>query len=191
MKPTTTTVTYSDGTQEKIVAATSTAAKHTIKIGSREFGFVVDTKPDQTAACILTDFLYLGSQDAVVLANIRELRITDVLSIGIDTPSSDIANTINLECHFVPCLDIPETDLSEFVEASIDVIESVRERCGRVLVHCNAGVSRSATVCIAYLMKFKELTFVEAYDLIKSKRPCVQPNVGFMRQLKQLSESNP
>lgn len=190
LRPTTTTVTYSDGTQEKIIAATSSTEKQTIKIESKDFGFVVDTKPDQTPASILTDFLYLGSQDAVILANIQELRITDVLSIGIDTPASDIPRVTKLTCHFVPCLDLPETNLDEFVRASIDIIESVRQHCGRILVHCNAGVSRSATVCIAYLMKIEKLTFAQAYDLVKSKRPCAQPNAGFMKQLKELNKSN-
>lgn len=184
LRPTTTTVTYSDGTQEKIVAAASSNERQIVKIDSKPFGFVVDTKPDKTPACILTDLLYLGSQDAVLLANIRAFDITDVLSIGIDTPTSDVADASGLRCHFVPCLDVPETDLSEFVEASIAIIESARQRCGRVLVHCNAGVSRSATVCIAYLMAIEAMTFPQAYDLVKSKRPCIQPNAGFMRQLK-------
>lgn len=186
LRPTTTTVTYSDGSQEQIVAATSTTEKQTVKIDSKSCGFVVDTKPDQVPACILSDFLYLGSQDAVILANIRELQITDVLSIGIDTPASDIAEVTHLRCHFVPCLDLPETNLQAFVEASTAIIESVRQQCGRVLLHCNAGVSRSATVCIAYLMETKALTFAQAYDLVKSKRPCIQPNAGFLRQLKDL-----
>lgn len=191
LRPTTTTVTYSDGTQEKIVPATLTTEKHTIKIDSKDFGFVVDTKPDQTPAFILTDFLYLGSQDAVILTNIEELKITDVLSIGIDTPALDIAEVTSLKCHFIPCLDLPETKLCEFIEASIKIIESVRQRCGRILVHCNAGVSRSATVCIAYLMKIESMTFVQAYNLVKSKRPCIQPNAGFMRQLKELNQNKP
>lgn len=190
LRPTTTTVTYSDGTQEKIVAATSSTEKQTIKIEPKVFGFVVDTKPDQTPACILADFLYLGSQDAVVFANIQGLRITDVLSIGIETPASDIPQATNLTYHAVPCLDLPETHLDEFVGTSIDIIKSVRQHCGRILVHCNAGVSRSATVCIAYLMRIETLTFAEAYDLVKLKRPCAQPNAGFMRQLKQLERNN-
>lgn len=187
LKPTTTTVTYSDGTQERIVPATSTTEKQTIKIDSKNFGFVVDTKPDQTPACILTDFLYLGSQDAVILANIQALQITDVLSIGIGTPASDIEETNCVNCHFIPCLDLPETNLSEFVETAIEKVESIRRKGGRILVHCNAGVSRSATVAIAYLMKAEAMTFAEAYDFVKSKRPCIQPNAGFMKQLKTLS----
>lgn len=186
LKSTTTTVTYSDGKQEKILPANSMAGKRTIKIESKKFGFVIDTKPDQTPACILPDFLYLGAQDAVFLANIHKLRISDVLSIGIDTPASEITEAVNLKCHFVPCLDLPETNLREFIESSIKIIETVHLQGGRVLVHCNAGISRSPTVCIAYLMITKELTFVEAYDLVKSKRPCIQPNAGFMKQLREI-----
>ena len=54
---------------------------------------------------------------------------------------------------------------------------------GRVLVHCHAGVSRSATVCMAYIMKTLNQDLRSAYDFVKSKRSCVSPNLHFMGQL--------
>lgn len=52
-----------------------------------------------------------------------------------------------------------------------------------MLVHCVAGVSRSATFCIAYLMKYLQMTLLEAYNHVKLKRPIIKPNCGFFRQL--------
>lgn len=52
-----------------------------------------------------------------------------------------------------------------------------------VLVHCQAGVSRSATVIIAYLMKHTLMTMTDAYKYVKSRRPVVSPNLNFMGQL--------
>lgn len=189
MRPTTTTVTYSDGSREQIVPTQATNERQILKIDSKSVGFVVDTKPDPIAASVLDNFLYLGSQDAVCWSNIQELLITDVLSVGIEPPAADIPDSSTLRRHFVPCLDLPETDLSAFLVASIAIINSVRENGGRILVHCNAGVSRSATVCIAYLMKVSALTFAQAYDLVKSKRPSVQPNPGFVKQLNKFDFS--
>jgi len=61
--------------------------------------------------------------------------------------------------------------------------ESIRESGGKVLIHCRAGISRSATVCIAYLMYAGRLTLDEAFDYLKRCRPLISPNLNFMRQL--------
>lgn len=54
---------------------------------------------------------------------------------------------------------------------------------GVVLVHCNAGVSRSSSVVIGYLMLRNKLPFEEAHRQVKTARPAVRPNPGFYRQL--------
>jgi len=48
-------------------------------------------------------------------------------------------------------------------------------------VHCAAGVSRSASIVIAYLMKINHWTFENAYSFVKSKRKIIDPNFGFKR----------
>jgi protein-tyrosine phosphatase len=50
---------------------------------------------------------------------------------------------------------------------------------GKVLVHCNAGVSRSSTFVIAYIMKFESLDFDSAFNKVRSVRPSIRPNVSF------------
>jgi atypical dual specificity phosphatase len=53
----------------------------------------------------------------------------------------------------------------------------------RVLVHCAAGVSRSASLCIAYVMWKERLRVAQAYELVQSKRTIIDPNEGFREQL--------
>ncbi|MBW03206.1 Dual specificity protein phosphatase 26, partial [Eschrichtius robustus] len=53
---------------------------------------------------------------------------------------------------------------------------------GRILVHCAVGVSRSATLVLAYLMLYHRLTLVEAIRKVKDHRGII-PNRGFLRQL--------
>lgn len=53
----------------------------------------------------------------------------------------------------------------------------------RVLVHCVAGVSRSATVVIAWLMHHKKISKDLAYEIVKTQRPAVSPNNGFLEML--------
>ena len=49
--------------------------------------------------------------------------------------------------------------------------------------HCFAGISRSSTVCIAYLMNSKKIKKDEALSLIRVNRPQANPNQGFVTQL--------
>ena len=79
--------------------------------------------------------------------------------------------------------DTPYAQLSLYFDVVADKIRSVRERGGRTLVHCMAGVSRSASLCIVYLMKYDRQTLLQAYHYVKAARPIIRPNVGFFRQM--------
>lgn len=55
-----------------------------------------------------------------------------------------------------------------------------------IIVHCAAGMSRSPTLVIAYLMIENRWTYDVAYNYVKSKRSIIEPNIGFVKQLKVL-----
>lgn len=63
------------------------------------------------------------------------------------------------------------------------ISDSVKNSKGRVLVHCQAGISRSATICIAYLISRHRLRLDEAYEYVKKRRSVISPNFNFMGQL--------
>ena len=54
-----------------------------------------------------------------------------------------------------------------------------------VLVNCFMGISRSSTIIIAYIMRKYGLTYNKAYNFVRSKRPIINPNKGFIQQLKK------
>lgn len=143
----------------------------------RSHGFVVDTKPDNVPVHII-DNIYLGSQDCVEVGVLERFGIRKVLSIGVEVPSCPVTYK------FAPCLDLPETDLRSVLSNCIEFMCSDE----RTLLHCNAGVSRAPAVVVGYLMVVHKFSFQEAYDLVKTKRPCVCPNVGFVRQLMELGK---
>lgn len=82
-----------------------------------------------------------------------------------------------------------------------DWIEAARLEGGKVLVHCRVGVSRSATVTIAYVMKHLGVSLVDAYLLVRSRRLSVliQPNLRLLYNLcsweaelaQELAQSDP
>lgn len=63
------------------------------------------------------------------------------------------------------------------------ISDSVKNSKGRVLVHCQAGISRSATICLAYLISRYRLRLDEAYEYVKKRRSVISPNFNFMGQL--------
>lgn len=174
-------ITYADGT--KVIQDENGVEQ---KLNEKSFGFIVDSKPDKIPACIIENELYLGSQDSVDNDNIHQYGITHILSVGIDIP--EFSSDVNLIKKFIPLLDLPTEDIKSAINESIYFISYAIQNGGKVLVHCNAGVSRSATIVIAYLIIEKNYTFSNAMQLVKSKRECICPNSGFIIQLKNIKK---
>ena len=142
-------------------------------------GFVVDPSPDLQVGEVRR-WLCVGSQDAAhQRALLRRLGVTHVLNCA-----TRVENLFADELAYlaVPLLDLPETRLEEAFPAAFEFIDSARAGGGRCLVHCNAGVSRSAALCVAYLMVREELSFTQALQQVNAVRP-VRPNPGFQSQL--------
>ena len=79
--------------------------------------------------------------------------------------------------------DDVEFDLSVHFEDCFDYIHENRIKGNNVLVHCHAGISRSASIVIGYLMKYQNMDLKTSLMFVLKKRPCIQPNDGFMKQL--------
>jgi protein-tyrosine phosphatase len=50
-------------------------------------------------------------------------------------------------------------------------------------VHCFMGMSRSAAIIVAYVMRYKQWPLKKAYKYVRSKRAIVEINMGFLYQL--------
>lgn len=79
--------------------------------------------------------------------------------------------------------DLPDFPIFYGFERATEFIDKARQANGCVLVHCNAGISRSAAVVMAYLIKTEGMTVNKAFSYLRSKRPPTCPNPGFMIQL--------
>lgn len=69
-----------------------------------------------------------------------------------------------------------------FDSASEFIHKNIKDK-KNVLVQCHAGVSRSATIICAYLVKHKNKIPEQALYMVKSKRERTKPNAGFAQQI--------
>ena len=129
--------------------------------------------------------LVSGSQDVALNLEILEhYKVTHILNLASFTenkyPDKIVYKKIRI-------LDVPEMHIIPHFEEAFEFINKGMES-GCVLVHCNAGISRAATIVIAYLMKTRNMTLTQAYGLVKEKRPVISPNSGFQVQLETYEE---
>mmetsp|Transcript_492 Transcript_492/g.1834 ORF Transcript_492/g.1834 Transcript_492/m.1834 type:complete len:256 (-) Transcript_492:184-951(-) len=137
-------------------------------------------KSDSEPSEVVPD-VFLGSIGAAHNREVLErLGITHILTVagGFEPkfPQSYVYECVDVK-------DVPEERLCVHFDRCLKFIAKCLLDGGRVLVHCFAGKSRSATVCAAYIMATEGLSLEETLRAIGDARPAAAPNHGFMAQL--------
>ncbi|XP_078286746.1 dual specificity protein phosphatase 8-like [Rhinoraja longicauda] len=136
-----------------------------------------DLGPTQILPCF-----YLGSQTDVLNKDLMvQNRITHILNVSSNCPKPAFIP----DSHFlrIPVNDSYCDSLLPWLNKSVEFIDEVRATRCRVLVHCLAGISRSAAIAIAYVMRTLDLPLDDAYRYVKDRRPTISPNFNFLGQL--------
>lgn len=132
--------------------------------------------------------LYLGSMSATMD---RELlakhHITHIVQV-LDVPWLPISEKDGFRCLRIDILDKPSADLRPHLEGACQYIANALQSGGNVLVHCQQGVSRSPAIVIAYLIHDLGMSYEQAFALVKRRRPCINPNPGFVAGLRAWEE---
>jgi atypical dual specificity phosphatase len=143
---------------------------------------IIDSSPDEKLHHVI-DGVYIGSQDAAFnLPALNEFKITHILNVatGIKNAFPEQYKYLNIEL-----LDVPETNIRKEFTRTNEFIQQALADNGRVLIHCNAGISRSSTIVLAYLLGIHRMKYEDAYTLLKTARSNIRPNDGFVQQLKE------
>jgi protein-tyrosine phosphatase len=150
---------------------------------------VITSKTRNSTASKITDKLILGSEsDACDVEIYKKFNITKVLTIMSDNfelpecVKKVIGSDENIK--FIKLNDTSCSDIGCYFREAIEFMEGN----GTCLVHCRAGISRSSTLIMAYLIEKNSWSLNEAFTFTKSKRSCVAPNFGFLGQLQQFED---
>lgn len=136
---------------------------------------------------IIPDFLFLGDKvNAENKEHLEYMGVKHVLNISTEVENMH-PETFNYLRMQLP--DHEDHKISDVFDQCFAFLDEIAKRGERVLVHCHQGISRSATIVIAYVMRRDQLTLQKAYELVKSRRELVFPNYGFWLQLSKFEES--
>lgn len=143
---------------------------------------------------IIPDFLFLSScygatEDALVANNIRYVLRLGSFWTNYEAYNSDKPDDAKITLYQVDIADSPLEDISVHFDWIYDEIEAIRNKGERILIHCHAGVSRSSTIVLMYLMRFYKISLYDAWNTTYVARPIVRPNIGFARALQDLEKS--
>ncbi|ESO12910.1 hypothetical protein HELRODRAFT_159498 [Helobdella robusta] len=126
------------------------------------------------------DHLYIGSVFSLSLENIKRANIKLIIDCTVEGNGKVFPGVEQIQ---IPIDDSFNVNIATFFDLCADAIDACQKRGGSTLIHCTAGISRSATFCIAYLMKYKRMRLRQAYNRLKSVRYVIRPNENFFEQL--------
>ncbi|CAL8404153.1 unnamed protein product [Boreogadus saida] len=130
----------------------------------------------------VVDGLYLGNiRDSENRGSLSQNGITHILSVY--NNAKPVLEDKTYLC--INAADASSQNLSQYFKECIAFIHECRLKGGSCLVHCLAGVSRSTTVVVAYLMTVTPYGWEECLTAVKAVRPFVGPNAGFQKQLQE------
>jgi len=122
----------------------------------------------------LSDFYNSCDDDA----HLRQRNITKMLNMCAHVMRRDGYDILQ-----IPISNYGETGLRSCLDKCFNFIEEARKNAKNILVHCHAGVNRSATVVVAYLMASQKWDLKTAYSYVKERRKIIELDPKYFQQL--------
>lgn len=152
-------------------------------------------RPPPFGAHEIVPGLWLGNfEDSLQAAELRQRNITHILSVATglyphhrhrqedseEEESEEEKKWRGFEHMVVRVMDVPGQDLLSYLPIAHAFIQEGHKAGAAVLVHCMAGISRSSTCLISYIMRDQGLSLEEALKLAQAKRFSAALSLGFM-----------
>ncbi|CAF1289614.1 unnamed protein product [Rotaria sordida] len=155
----------------------------------------------QNPARILSNLYLSSAEPAKDLLLLKQLQVNYVLNLtGYKYNSNELRFTFNyppeITAKHIIMADEMDVKLSDHLNEALDFIYHTigNNSSNKILIHCEAGIRRSPSIVIAYLMRYHNQSLKAAYDYVKQCKNNVDPHAGFFKQLiefeQQLSSNN-
>ncbi|CAI5455935.1 unnamed protein product [Caenorhabditis angaria] len=123
--------------------------------------------------------LFLAGYGCITASALKQYGITN----AVDATNLNSKPISGLEKIEVPVEDTIIQKISNYFETVVQYVDEVKAKGGKTVIYCGAGVSRSATLTIMYLVISENLPLDQAYYTVNQARRIISPNVGFWRQM--------
>ena len=135
--------------------------------------------------------IFIGNAECALNKDLlKELNITSVINAaeGEVRSGSRYYEDSGIDYLGLALVDLPHENISLYFDKAADFIDHCLSRRGKILSHCAMGISRSATLVVAYLIKYCGMDTFEAISFLRQKRGIINPNSGFIKQLQQFQK---
>jgi hypothetical protein len=159
--------------------------KYICKCCEKETSFMILEHHWKSHMTTILSSLFLGAYNsASSLEELKYFGITDIVNVA-----RELRNKFPEKFSYYDLLfdDDVNQRITAYLDDTVDYIHMLISNNCKVFVHCYMGVSRSASIVIAYLIKYNYMTYDEAFKFVSEKR-YVKPNKGFEKELREFSK---
>jgi hypothetical protein len=138
------------------------------------------------ASMIIDDKLWLGSIDSARDAKwLESARITHICDVNGRPTTADksMYDSRSIAHRHYQLEDTTNFVIRPHFATTHAFLDEAKAAGGRILVHCAAGVSRSATILMSWVMKEEKRTLADVMTQVRSRRPFAYPNRSFFAAL--------
>ncbi|KAJ6220639.1 hypothetical protein RDWZM_006451 [Blomia tropicalis] len=132
--------------------------------------------------CIAITGLAGLNQENIISTLGQNYQLGCIMNVTYEVP---LFKPNGIEAYRVPVTDDCKEDISIFFDEVTAKLDEYRTKNQVTIVHCMAGVSRSATIVIAYLIRYENYSLERAFQHLKQLRSVIRPNLNFLAQLSE------